>query len=352
MDVDRPLPPPKRRRHNRPALRLQDLPLESLKKVLSHLHPVPRVHPLPLLHLKYIAPLRLLCRQLRDAFDAHVTSLSLATVPHAVLPKIIPRLYIFRSLKTLMLSPASVANETLTFWDSFWPVANIRDLTLTTDESTPIVERLTAVCAKALVRVSTTSEQSVQTLAAHNASVQTFDLLMDTIDASLISRFPYSLRALRVLYRQRIPQSQRERLVESLSNLRALSHVEIRLNGLRLGDYAFLPHIRCLKKISLFDGVVDDTAVQALCACSGVEELFFEWMRGFSGRHLENIAGRFGTTLKKLRIWNCEDLDEGGLRRVAALCPNVELEVRFIREQFGCSVLALFGDRVSWASSM
>lgn len=118
--------------------------------------------------------------------------------------------------------------------------------------------------------------------------------------------------------------------------------------------FARIPH---LHKLALFDS--DACSVQehqagfeALASCTELTELRFEWMQTLTDTDLQTVAHGMRDRLRMLTIWNCSNVGDVGLQAVAKWCPHVELELRFVREQFGGATLAMFGDRVSWESGL
>lgn len=157
-----------------------------------------------------------------------------------------------------------------------------------------------------------------------------------------------SLRVAKLLYRARLRPGETDALVEVLAAARGtLARVEMRLHGPAGDDLAFLARVPWLGRVSLFGGGRD---VGVLGKCAYLSEVGLEWVGGVSGEDLKRIARGLGGRLRKLRVWHCAGVDDDGLRAVAELCPFVEVELRFVREQFSGQVLALFGDRVSWRS--
>lgn len=128
--------------------------------------------------------------------------------------------------------------------------------------------------------------------------------------------------------------------------------VELRLNYLPTSQLAFVTEIPRLRKLSLFDGVVDGdgNGLQVLARCPFLEDVQLEWIKGLTGAHLEKLAVTMGERLKHLKIWNCDQVNDRGLEAVATHCPAAEVELKFERDQFHPRTLARFGDRVSWAS--
>lgn len=73
-------------------------------------------------------------------------------------------------------------------------------------------------------------------------------------------------------------------------------------------------------------------------------------MQTLTDTDLEIVARGMRHRLRMLSIRNCSLVGDEGLQAVAKWCPLVELELRFVRDQFGGATLAMFGDRVSWES--
>lgn len=175
---------------------------------------------------------------------------------------------------------------------------------------------------------------------------------MDEVDPDKIAGFPAV--HIRLLYRSRLQRHTGEKLLSVLRGMNRLQVVELRLNNLSSEMYAMFPHVPHLRKLSLFDGTIlpGERGVGFIANCKELEELHLEWMHGLSGADMIVLARGLGERLRKLRLWNCEGVCDEGLMAVAYFCPNAEVELRFVREQFGGAALAAFGERVSWASSM
>lgn len=172
---------------------------------------------------------------------------------------------------------------------------------------------------------------------------------MNDMDAACFPSFR-SLSHVRLLYRD-MRLVKGAPLVTALARCRELRMVELRLHGASTRSFEFLPRVGRLRKLSLFGcGVEGDQRMKAVAACGELEELELEWIRGLNGDDLGMIASGVGRRLRRLRICNCEDVDDRGLERVATMCPQTEVELRFVREQFSARVLMMFGERVSWGS--
>lgn len=180
---------------------------------------------------------------------------------------------------------------------------------------------------------------------------------MDDVDPALLAHFP-ALRVAKLLYRSPVGAEHAVQLVETLQICArgGLAAVELRLHRANKEMVAVLAHVPCLRKVALFDAIVEGEGVErgvaVLERCRYLEEVQMEWVRGFDGRDLAGIARVLGSRLRRLRIWNCDDVCDDGLRAVAVACPFVDVELRFVRDQFDPRTLALFGDRVSWGSYM
>lgn len=174
---------------------------------------------------------------------------------------------------------------------------------------------------------------------------------MDGVDASVLSLFR-RLRLVKLLYRSRLSVSAASTLVSALSHCGPdLRAVELRLNHLSSSALGFAAEMPRLRKLSLFDGVMDGGGgLDVLGRCGFLEEVQLEWMKGLRGEHIEGLAKIMGGRLRRLRIWNCEEVNDHGLEAVARYCPGVEVELKFEREQFCNRTLAMFGERVSWGS--
>lgn len=172
---------------------------------------------------------------------------------------------------------------------------------------------------------------------------------MDEMDPECFPLFR-SLSHVRLLYKDvRIVTG--DALVSTLAQCRELRTVELRMHRVRTQSFDFLPRMRRLRKLSLFAcEVVGEQRVKDVAACSELEVLDFEWMEGLNNDDLGIIAAGIGSRLRRLRISNCVGVDDRGLERVAILCPQTEVELKFEREQFSQRVLMMFGDRVSWGS--
>lgn len=353
------LRPIKRRRTNAP-LTLQTLPLEALKLIMHYLHPPSRASRSQTLlnpsNLLALAPLRALSSQFRDAFDLHVTGLELSGLSPASLGTlIISALPRFPNLTKLALSEDAVDVALLTHWTYYFCNcrAHLQTLTYVSDSPDESVPSLFAAsCSASLESISTTSMPLLKALSRHLLNIRSLELLMDDIDVRVLQYFP--ARSLHLLYRKHISVIQSQNLVITLNKMATLQAVELRLNHIASTDFSLFPNIPRLHKLSLFDGEIVDTdrGMRMITACGFLEEVQMEWMSGLTGNDIAFLARGMAARLKRLRIWNCAGVTDEGLMYVATFCPNVEVELRFVREQFRSTTLAMFGDRISWASSI
>lgn len=346
-------PLPKRRRTSFPdvemtdkhPLKLQSLPHEALKQILHHLHPSPCTPA----SLRIYYPLRTLCTSLRDAFDAHLTSIHLQSATPALLSRILPR---FHSLTALTLVGAATRDHLMPHYRDFFEHsrARIRALTYTSNGvDAELPHLLAGYLAETLESLSTTSHVLLCALATPLSPLHTVELLMNDMDPACFPKFR-SLSHVRLLYRGATWVSGAP-LVTGLAQCRELRVVELRLHGASTRSFEFLPRLGRLRKLSLFGCVVDgEKRMKAVAACGELEELELEWIRELNGNDLRIIASGVGRRLRRLRICNCEDVDDRGLEQVATMCPRTEVELRFVREQFSMRVLMMFGERVSWGS--
>eukprot|EP00177_Eucheuma_denticulatum_P000695 GFKZ01001252.1.p1 GENE.GFKZ01001252.1~~GFKZ01001252.1.p1 ORF type:complete len:381 (-),score=15.90 GFKZ01001252.1:84-1226(-) len=327
------------------TLRLQSLPHEALKQILHHLQPSPATPD----SLRTYYSLRTLCVALRDAFDAQVTCIHLSNANPFFISNVLPR---FRYLSRLSIPVAAAQARLIPEYDLFFRRSGtrIQSIVYTSDGSDGALPALVAnAIAKTVESVSTTCAPLLQALAAHAPPIHTLELLMNEMDPRLFTSFA-CLSHVRLLYRD-TGMFAGMQLVSSLRQCRNLQTVELRVHGVSTREVEFLGEVPRLRKLSLFGCVVEgEKRIDAVGQCHELEELQLEWMHGLNGMDMRVVARGLGGRLRQLRIWNCEEVDDAGLEAVARWCGMVEVEVRFVREQFSARVLSLFGERISWGS--
>lgn len=360
----------------RTVLTLQDVPIEAVTVIIRYLHPTEfgrfSSGLTPIAHIRNIAPLRTLNHQFRDAFDAHVLSLDLSDVTLSCLTTLfktlLPRLH---NLSYMSLSFTSLTIGMRDAWMTYLagqprlqhlmfvhpnPANPHADFAID-----PTIPRLiTQHCKNTLERITTNSDDFLGAVGAvigpHSHNVRELQLQMDDISERRLLSFK-SLKSLKILYRVALSAGRAQNLVEVLQacqNPVSDLHVHLRLNKLSSSFFRMFPHVQGLKKISLFDGMIEEhnRGIEDLAACPKLEQVHFEWYTNLSGRDIAELANGMRMRLKKLLIWNCEDVTDEGLIAVARLCPNAEVELRFARDQFSHTALSLLGDRVSWFSTV
>lgn len=338
---------------------LLNLSFETLKLILRHVS-CSKLQPRATQELlREAIHVRYVCRLLRDAFDAHVTSLDLRDLPASVvalaLTTAMPR---FISLSSLQVSTVATDPLLEPAWRSFFSRSGhiqLRELTYSGGDSLSTVpESLARWCAASLEVVSSTSFALVSALAMHCPGIRTADVMMDEMDPRVFSSFK-SLQVLRVLYRHGITVRQVELLIRALAECaHTLQYIEMRVHNKTMCALALLAHIPRLRKVSLFnvrhsekDG---DSFAGAISSCMFLDALQLMWIDSLHDEHIEALSRQMGSRLRHLTIWNCGALTDRALISVAQHCPLVELELKFERNQFQASTLTLFGNRISWGS--
>lgn len=373
----------KRRRPN-PRMTLSDLPFEAVTSIFRYLQsdlsdpglptPLSHIHsdlsgsglPTPLSHIRQLAPLRLLNSLFRDAFDAHVTSLDLSDISRchlgSLLSTILPRLHNITFLSLPMCALSGGLHEC---WHHFLQTSRARlqhlmfvNSNSISQSSPPANDAIPPLLANAfrssLERITTNSESFLSAFSNSPQNVHSLQLQMDQISETKLLPFS-SLSTLKLLYRVSLTRERAQLLVNVLQSVRNPSlHVHLRLNRFPSSYFTMFPHIPGLHKVSLFDGVIEETnrGMFDLASCPHLEDIQFEWTRHLSGQDIMELANIMRHRLKKLLIWRCEHVTDQGLLAIANLCPNAEVELRFARDQFSPQALAALGDRVSWGSSI
>lgn len=357
-------PSAKRRRRN-PTL-LHTLPVEALAKVFRFLHSEGAGDECTTLSdLHELLPLRMVSVAFRDAFDGHVMSLSLSWLHLNNLQKALGSIVSkFRNLSTLSLPGSALCEEMHTCWAVFFQNTNIRLQHLifsskrngSEDSMFPpnmaTASLVASSCRSSLEVLSTDCNELVLAVAEHCPNVHVVNLLMDRVIEKSLLGFR-SIRTLSVVYRKGLDAGRARGFTETVQ---AMQHgrmlVHVRANQLRSSQFEMFPHVPGLRKISIFDGAIEDRTrgMRMLANCQHLEEIQFEWVRNLTGKDVADLAKEMRGRLMRLRIWECEDVNDEGLVALAEWCPHVEVDLRFIRDQFSQRALSLLGDRVSWGS--
>lgn len=367
----RPRPAPERqsrakRRRRNPTL-IHALPREAITKVFRFLHSRGSKSDecMPISDLTPLLPLRLVSVSFRDAFDGHVSSLDLSSVQMNLLQKaltsILPK---FRKLSTLSLSDSALSEEMRPSWMAFFQEKNLRLRHLILSSKRDVVgdamfppdlataSLVASSCSLSLETLSTDCNVLTLAVARHCKNIQTANLLMDSIMEEGLIGFR-SVRSLGLVYRKGITADKASRLTESLEKIkhgRMLVHV--RANQLRSSQFEMFPHVPGLWKVSIFDGFIEDRVrgMKMLANCFQLREIQFEWVRNLTGQDVAVLAREMKERLMRIRIWECGEVSDEALSALAEWCPHVEVELRFLRDQFSQGALSLLGDRVSWGS--
>lgn len=355
----------KRRRRN-PTM-IHTLPAEAIVRIFRLLHPEAPTGDecMPISGLTPLLPLRMVCVSFRDAFDGHVLSLDLSSLHVKLLQRALDSIVIrFRNLSTLSLSDSALCEEMQPYWSSFFQKTNLRlrhlilsnkrdardDAMFSPDLGTALLMAFS--CRSSLEMLSTDCNMLSLSVARYCVNVHTANLLMDRIvEEGLIGY--QSLRSLAVVYRKGITAEKASKLCETVQAIqqgRMLVH--IRVNQLRSSQFEMFPHVAGLRKVSIFDGVIEDKTrgMKMLAKCPQLDEIQFEWVRNLTGEDVAVLAREMKERLMRLRIWECNEVSDEGLSALAKWCPHVEVELRFLRDQFSQKALSLLGDRVSWGS--
>lgn len=299
--------------------------------------------------LRRLSPLRSVCALFRAAFDAHVTHLDLRDLPtSAFLPPLLPRLH---NLTSLALPAAALAAPLHQCWADFCRAtdAHVQHLMLVGSGvvDAKVAELIATRFAPSLERLTTDSDPFLSAVAARPAAVRELQLHMDAIPAERLLAFS-AATSLRLLYRTHFPDNL------TVSVPPGAADVHLRVNRLHCSRFEALARIPGLRRVALFDAHVDGTDARGmdnLAQCTALEHITFEWARGLNGHDVARLAQAMGARLKKLLIWNCEDVTDEALVALQCYCPSAEVELYFARDQFSPRALALLGDRVSWGSS-
>lgn len=363
---------PKRHRRNpsAPTL-LQNLPVEAVTSIIRylHLHPPSPSDPNPTTSIRPLVHLRLVNQLFRNAFDAHILSLDLRDLPlHSLssfLTTMLPR---FHSLVCLSLPASALSPSILDQWKYFFSKSRARLQHIifahptSNDHPTPVIEAvIPSILARhyvhSLERITTNSDNFLyavgSTIGSAPNNIRNLQLQMDDISESRLICFK-SLTWLKILYRKTLSLERAQSLVQVVQACKnADIRVHLRLNQLGSSSFTFLPHMPGLSKVSFFDGVIQDTnrGMSDLSSCLKLEQIQFEWVRDLSGQDIVALAQVMGQRLKKLVIWNCDEVGDEGLIGLAKYCPNAEVELHFGRDQFSQQALASLGDRVSWGTT-
>lgn len=343
-----PLFNPSKRRRTRTTL--ISLPIPTLHNIIRHLL---RPHaPTSMLIHSELRSLRTSSLYLRRACDTFITTFDFSYIPAQHIAYFISRLWRFENLRQLNVSPSSLAVDLMQTWRDVLPRLEVRSLTMISDA--PHITNLFANNLPYLETVCTASTTLLQSLVKFSSNLHSLDLLMDDISPNFLPRF--RITSLRLLYRDRINPKSLGHLSSCLETIPTLRVVSLRINKLSSDSFPLLAPIPHMYALSLFDATVisPNRNIESLVnALKGPKvDLCLEWIRGITDQDIQIIVRGLGERLKRLRIWNCELLTDTALSYVVDNCKSCEVELRFVREQFGASALASMGDRVSWESCM
>eukprot|EP00178_Gracilaria_changii_P001243 TRINITY_DN1171_c1_g2_i1.p1 TRINITY_DN1171_c1_g2~~TRINITY_DN1171_c1_g2_i1.p1 ORF type:complete len:371 (-),score=101.07 TRINITY_DN1171_c1_g2_i1:2409-3413(-) len=308
-----------------------------------------------------LSALRCTCTRLRDAVDSSFTHVDLSVLSqphiHALLLRVLPR---FVSMFSLTIPPHAVTPSLTPAWvryfdacERFTPALAIRELTFI--DAPPYMCQLFAAAFKPSLRRLSTGCMHLLHALAHN-NIHTLHLVMDDINASALQLC--QPRHLYVLYRRGMSAQQARSLQQVLALMPRAPELSLRVHRLCSSEYVLFKPFTNLTRLALFDScrapahAAHQNAMRALTQCQKLRELRLEWVAAVDDDDLQLLARAFGARLSRLMLWHCERVSDRGLHALATLCPNAQVELRFEREQFGAHSLALFGDRVQWASAL
>jgi hypothetical protein len=357
--TDAAAPPP-----NRPTPTSPCAPpiLLVLRRVLHHVTAVGPAPPSPapglsphMRSLRRHAPLREVCRAMRDAFDTHVTGWDFAGLeklgPRAIdlaITRVLPRC---TSLSALALTPPATDRSLAAQWQAYAAAAAaagvcVRELYFAgAAELSPVPEILAATAGANLASLRVVASGEVTTrilssVAQHCANLRALDVQLDGVDVRVLAGFG-SLQCLRLLYRNGVASGDMGRLTWALSPCAAsLQSVDLRIHHLRGGSdsLALLPSIPRLRKLSLFG--CGPPANAWLAGCLYLHELQLEWLDGLSDAMVEELSRVIGPRLSAIRIWNCAALTDYALLALAHACPGTAVDLKFERRQFSERAIA------------
>lgn len=366
---------PQKRRRTHSKTTIRDLPLETLSRIIAQLHTdidhvrdlsAPQEHPTTMCQIRPLLPLRTLCRHFRDAFDAHVVSLDLCDLSSwrfgEYLTGLLPRL---RNLTTIALPPCALVTVLLLQWHYFFvnsqakvqhlifaPPPSTQDLPSPASVGSHVPILLAKACSNSLERLSTSSSSLVAAMGQYSQHVHMLHLIMDDIVEDVLLPFRH-LRNLFLLYRRVLTADRAHALVRVLKHIQHVGIlVHLRMNHIRSVDFNLFPQVAGLKKLTIFDGVIDpqERGMRFLADCPLLEDIQFEHVDQLSGADIQELARLMKQRLKHLRIWDCRLVSDEALFAIAHLCPAAEVDLRFIRDQFSSRALAALGERVSYGS--
>lgn len=330
--------------------KLHHLPHQVLKLIMAK---ITGSAPLDLAKLASYLPLRAVCTSFRAAFDAQVTNLIIPLTESngQFIEQIMPR---FNNLHTLTLHRLQPNLPFDQHFGAYFSKTNARIRTLTymtpheiMSPHEPLADVLSACFSKYLESLSTTSLPLLVAMAIAKAPIRELWVLMNDVDPNVLRGYQ-KLRRVCLLYRDTTALRMCG-VAQSLRYCTLLERVEVRVHGMSTTSLDWLQDVPRLKKVNLFGCTVEGRhRLEVLGRCKELEEVGFDWMKGFSGKDLAAFAKSIGERLQKIFMRNCEQVDDAGLYVLAKRCQRCEVELRFVREQFSPHVLALFDQRISW----
>lgn len=364
--------PPAKRPRTLPKCHLQQLPQNALIRIVSHMYPpnftAGADRPLSISSLKYVLELRLVCKSLRNAVDAHIVSLSLREIPPSKMKAFLKGPLRTFSPRELHLSANNLRKEIQSIWKEYLAFhgRQLRSLWYfppypenyinynNAEESAELhnnsINDTSQIFAEALPeslrKLVTWSPRLLYELGRLNKTVHKLHvhLLNFHVDqlriADQINKLQPRFLELRV--------SDAE--VGLLRKLKAF-RIAIHLYQPRQAVSVDLPKVIGLYEVSLVDvesWIIAEQFVTGLEGCNQIVAISFEDCV-ITSAHIERIARRF-EGLQRLRILKCSHVTDDALCVVAKHCCNVEIELLFVRDQFSPETLAKFGNRISWGS--
>jgi hypothetical protein len=372
------LPAPVRRPRS-PPLNLVNLPVDCLKRVLCHVSSSSRTSQISTASaLASALPVRLVCKYLCAAFDAHVvhfdfTGLSSHTAVSTVILRALPR---FSNLTKLTLNELATDRAFVHHWAELFVRAplHIRIVQFHGASALSTVPGIIAAgCGPTVEDVSvvtsipTTSTAILSCFAQHCPFVRTIDARLDGVDSRVLAGFS-SLRSINILFRTAgVSLCDMQMLAWALSQCSStLESVDLRVHdhqvvvpmtgnpprNLEQEPLCLLSHLPRLRKLSLFSMRGWPVSLPGwLSTAHYLRELCLEWCDDVRDADLEEVTRLLGPRLQRARVWNCNALTDEALRSLAQNTdPCATLDLSFRRDQFSLPVLCALGHRAVWES--
>jgi hypothetical protein len=358
------------------ALSLLDLPMDCLKRVLAHVTSPLRSSSVSSSALAAALPLRLVCKHMRTAFDAHVvhfdfSGLSSYNSVSLVILRALPR---FFCLCKLTLNEYASDRAFAHHWAVLFSrdPRHIRSICFHGAAPLSTVPGIISVgCGVAVEDLSvvtstpTTSTAILSWFAQNCPFVRTVDARLDDVDSRVLAGFS-SLRSINILFRtDGVSLRDIQMLIWALTQCAStLESVDLRVHDHEVAQkqdisaeheqdpLCLLSHLPRLRRLSLFSMRGWPAAFPGwLSAASFLSELCLEWCDDMRDADFEEVTRLLGPRLHRVRVWNCNALTDDALRSLAQNTdPAAALDLSFRSGQFSPSVLYALGDRAIWES--